>query len=386
MAPSYQLPDLPSLSRSFELRANPACKITTKASEASLIESKSTNGSHVLSSLERERLAAMKVGLLAAICFPGSDPTQLRLLTDFLTLTVLATRRVKYATLSPQVLTYWTTVDDNDGVWSLVHHDMFNCLKEPLERLASKANQNWKARFGSSVKSFRIAQCSSVTEDMDILDPEIETYLSMNRDLSGLSMIFDLFELTQNLTLTVTDETITRTLDKLKVLATDIVSCSVDVAAFNYDQARGNEKNLISLLMRHKRLSVQGALNYAGTLIKQYIDAFMAEERSLLDPTPSPPSNGSSLIPSWIPFTPLVASATAIPPSTPPDPVSKADLTVYVQMLRDCIVGTLNWIYETDLYFGKKGEEIRTFGWIFLSPKVQNNDSEREVPGDNVLP
>ena len=38
----------------------------------------------------------------------------------------------------------------------------------------------------------------------------------------------------------------------------------------------------------------------------------------------------------------------------------------YITRLKDCIVGTVNWLYETELYFGKKGSEIRTFGWVLL--------------------
>lgn len=39
----------------------------------------------------------------------------------------------------------------------------------------------------------------------------------------------------------------------------------------------------------------------------------------------------------------------------------------YVRGLRSLIAGTVNWVYETEVYFGKKGEEVRTFGWVFLN-------------------
>jgi hypothetical protein len=56
------------------------------------------------------------------------------------------------------------------------------------------------------------------------------------------------------------------------------------------------------------------------------------------------------------------------------------DIASYVQALRDCIVGTINWAYETELYFGKKGEEIRTFGWIFLDDSLRTEGEEILIP------
>lgn len=136
--------------------------------------------------------------------------------------------------------------------------------------------------------------------------------------------------------------------------------------------------------MAQRRLTVQGALNLAGTMIKQMFDSFHALERSLLDPpTPTPPPSNHSgnatlfAYRNWISFAP--AATPPSPPSTTRAPNVKYDggllflddLPSYVQVFKDCIVGTINWAYETELYFGKKGEEIRTFGWVFLNPKIE---------------
>ena len=46
-------------------------------------------------------------------------------------------------------------------------------------------------------------------------------------------------------------------------------------------------------------------------------------------------------------------------------------LDAYVHVLRDYISGNIHWFYETELYFGAKGEEVKAFGWVFLnSPQV----------------
>ena len=39
----------------------------------------------------------------------------------------------------------------------------------------------------------------------------------------------------------------------------------------------------------------------------------------------------------------------------------------YIQTLKDYIVASIHWGYETELYFGQKGDEVRSFGWVFLA-------------------
>jgi hypothetical protein len=131
--------------------------------------------------------------------------------------------------------------------------------------------------------------------------------------------------------------------------------------------------------MNQRRLSVQGALNYTGNLIKRLIDSFTAAENALIALFPeSSSSEEPKPMTSWAPLSPLLGTSVSAPSLK--DPIVKADVIAYVQLLKDCIVGTLNWIYETELYFGKKGDEIRTFHWIFLYPKVENK-VDLDVPG-----
>lgn len=44
-----------------------------------------------------------------------------------------------------------------------------------------------------------------------------------------------------------------------------------------------------------------------------------------------------------------------------------AETARYVRAMKDWIVGTLHWGYESELYFGQKGDEVRSFGWVFLT-------------------
>jgi hypothetical protein len=89
---SYQLPDLLSLIKPFELRTNRYCRVVTLASENWILD----NADNGLGLDEKERvgLRGMKVGLLAALCYPTADAPQLRLATDFLTSVMYSGSRV----------------------------------------------------------------------------------------------------------------------------------------------------------------------------------------------------------------------------------------------------------------------------------------------------
>lgn len=50
----------------------------------------------------------------------------------------------------------------------------------------------------------------------------------------------------------------------------------------------------------------------------------------------------------------------------------KAKITRYLRAMKDYIVGSIHWGYETELYFGQKGDEVRSFGWVFLSHNDHN--------------
>ncbi len=97
---SIQLPDLPTLTRAFELRANKACRSVTLTSEARFLKPKPISGSEsdiTLSNSERAIVPTAKIGLLSGLCFPTCDPPQLQFLTDFITVLTFAHQRLVLA-------------------------------------------------------------------------------------------------------------------------------------------------------------------------------------------------------------------------------------------------------------------------------------------------
>ncbi|KAG6849298.1 hypothetical protein H0H93_009613 [Arthromyces matolae] len=383
MTLSYQLPDLLSFCRPFELRSNAFCRPASLASESWLMALKKSDctDSDVLTTVERDSLHPAKFGLLAAL---------------FISILSISDARTKAALTSIDQTAgrgLWSDEvhDQDDGVVILSKHLLFQYFLPELKRLVVKAKSSWSARFTSSVHSYHSAHLELLSCHTRDVIPTIETYIPMRRDLSGFRMLLDLFELTENLTLPSMDEETLNKFTHLRNLAIDIICCSLDVLAFNNDQVQGNRHNLITILMTQERLSLQGAVNLAGTMIKQKFDDFSQTEMSLFRPPTPPQANHSRITTLYSPWSwfnsahlPTASSSDSLTPNIEQgadvaqlhlgEGGGGGDLPSYIQTLKDCIVGTINWAYETELYFGRKGEEIRTFGWVFLNSTVDSQE------------
>lgn len=172
---------------------------------------------------------------------------------------------------------------------------------------------------------------------------------------------------------------------------------------------RCSTHNLISLLSKHKSLSLQGAMNYAGGMVKETLQEFHHLERQLLPSRATTTGDKGSGETSWswlwsIPavmglgeglstnsaspanrhYLSGIQQTTATSPTADGwnldelgenepsqfdsnEQYDQAQVARYVLSLRDYIIGSIHWGYETELYFGQKGGEIRSFGWVFLS-------------------
>ncbi|KAH7926001.1 terpenoid synthase [Leucogyrophana mollusca] len=298
---SVQLPDLLASTSPFELRTNRHCRSVSSASEKWLKEVGVDVG---------DQWRKTKVGLLAALCYPRADPTQLRLVTDFLSLLVAADEH------------------GYDGA-----HDPFARMADRLSRAGYK-NPAWCMRFHRSLRAYREARSHlALDADSDVV-PDLETYVELRRDASGLRMAFDLVEYAGGLELP--ERVFGRSMLRLVECACDIVAWSEDIASCAKAQS-SNKHTIVNVLMKERGISLAAALMQAGTLVQQSIDAFLAAERAL---------------PSWR------------------DHTVDADMRFYVQGLRDWIAGSVNWYYESERYFGDKGNEVRMFGWVFLPVKA----------------
>ncbi|KAF8836489.1 terpenoid synthase [Paxillus ammoniavirescens] len=296
---SAQLPDLLSFCSAFELRTNRHCRAVSQASERWLVES-----GVVLQSMAW-RVA--KPGLLAAACYPSTDPTQLRLIADVLSLLLHHDEWQSHA--SPK-------------------DDMFILLSDRLGRLAYK-NPRWYMRFHRSQRSCIAARHQLCSNGVT---PDLESYIELRRDASGFRMALNMIEYAGDLEVpeTLSGNALFR---KLLDHVCDIAAWSEDIVSCAKGISSAHRANIVTVLMKERNSSLDSALVSAGALVKHSVDAFLMLEESLL----AMPGVGTD-----------------------------REAQRYMQSLRDWIAGFVNWLYETQLFLGEKGSEVRTFGWVFV--------------------
>jgi len=222
--------------------------------------------------------------------------------------------------------------------------------------------------------------------------PTLEEYHELGREINGSSMILDLSELLEIIRFPELQGEDARNLLNLKQTAFNVIAWSMvsmvsltlillmflmdliifkDVVSHQFDLAKGNEHNLVTIIMHHKKLSLQGAVNLVGNMIKDAFATFCSLEHCLLESVDPKCVIGLPIL-SWV-WASLAPSSNNSS-GTVRDETSPS-VQDYITRLKDCIVGTINWLYETELYLGKKGSEVRTFGWVFINTTTVDEHS-----------
>ncbi|KAF9527209.1 isoprenoid synthase domain-containing protein [Crepidotus variabilis] len=354
---SFQLPDLFSAISTLELRTNKHCTFATQGIE------RWTEENDVLTEVELRGLSVKKIGLLAALCFPTCDGPQLRQLAKAATVLIYSNTRTFSDPVETESL--WRTADDLelDGFELLNLHPLLRQLRLSSTSHGFLASQSWKDRFSDSVKRhFNAREQTSARSSI----PTLNEYSELRKDLYGENIIFLLAELHEAFIFPKDDEDRRTRLITLKELAFEVIALSLDVLA--YQQMEKNERsrpfNIITVLMQHQGLSLQGAVNVAGNKIRSAFTSFTAAEASIFQDSPqSKPSSLTSTLLEWLGRSSTIPVANDFVQENSENDAIKR----YIQALKDCIVGSLNWAYETEMFFGGKGAEVRSFGWVFTS-------------------
>ncbi|PPQ90350.1 hypothetical protein CVT25_007752 [Psilocybe cyanescens] len=365
---SFQLPDLLGIINPLELRTNRHCRYATDASEKWL------NETGLFSVDELSYLRSTKIGLLCALCFPTCDSPQLRVLTDLSTLLFysglrenaggesLGLRDVDHSQPSSGLAagSFHEMSDSESGLELLRGHVLLRQLRIPsvllllrLFKLASAASEIWKARFRKSVLAYQAAQKGICLNRSRNIVPSLEEYIAIAREMHGTNVVLDLAELMEVFQFPDLHGTEAEKIIVLKHTAFDVIAWSL------LQQDRGSSHNLVAVLMYHNSLSVQGAMNQSGIMIKQAFSSFCSAERSILDSLDRQKSSKAPIL-SWVWMT---LASEGVPAEA--EAISET-IRRYIRALKDCISAVIHWAYETELFFGKKGGEIRTFGWVFV--------------------
>ncbi|KAF4565373.1 hypothetical protein EYR40_002624 [Pleurotus pulmonarius] len=377
---SYQLPDLPSLVRDFELHTNPHCHAISVSGPGKLVGD----------GRDEACRRGMKAALLASLCFPTCDAPQLRLLADLLS--ALICIQVRLIGAPDMAQCGWTSseleAEAASGSWELLaQNTLLRQLIPQVQRLASRATADWSTRMEKASYAFHAAHLRLVTQS---LPPDsIEACVALHTDASGFPIIFLLAEVIKELQLPPN----VQLLEQLADSALKIIVGSLELVSYNLHASMKSSANAVAVVMSVREISLQGALKVCMSECRKNVETYRTVERAILvglsgELPPPPPmpqrrpkalsghTRASSSIWSWVPF--MSAQEAAAP--TVPEPAVLApvlevedwddevrdDVRSYVNGLRDCVVGYIHWLYETEIYFGQLGDEVRATGWTFL--------------------
>ncbi|KZT25783.1 terpenoid synthase [Neolentinus lepideus HHB14362 ss-1] len=323
------IPDLVSHC-DFPLRSNSYCARASKESEEWFLRGAN------LKKHRRAAFLALRAGSLTSMCYPHAPYHKLRVCCDF--------------------MNYLFHLDDlmddmkNSSTWSL-RDEVIGVLRAPdtyqsLSRVGRMTKDFWirlrttvtssaERRFIKTFDAFFKAVSQQALDRQRGHIPDLESYIIMRRDTSGCRPCWALIEYANQLA--IPDEVMDHPiLVSLGDAANDLVTWSNDIFSYNAEQARGDTHNMIVVVMKQKRVSLQSAVDFVGAMCKQSIDRFV-EDRAQL--------------PSW---GPSIDSAVAR----------------YVQGLADWIVGSLHWSFDSGRYFGDKGREVKASRVVELLPRV----------------
>ncbi|KAH9850998.1 terpenoid synthase [Lenzites betulinus] len=298
---SIRIPNFPAFCHpDFDLQTNPHCHAVSLAAEKWALATPL-----FLDAEEEGRLPGARPGLLAALCFPTCDASQLLAITQYLI-----------------VLMHW--MDRPRSLYA--DEEAFDPIWAKYFRPTMR--REWQKRFQRHLAAFRLGRALTAQDAAQGIVPDLESYIDVRRDACGVKMLLDFVVYAGGLNV---PQHIYEhpSLRRLRQGAADIIAWATDVAAY---ARRPHSGNIIAVLMHERRYTAQAAAHFAGNLVKDTITNFLTNETSL-------PHFGDR----------------------------DDDVRAYVQGLRDCIVGALHWLYETDRYFGETAEDVRSSGWVFLS-------------------
>jgi hypothetical protein len=189
--------------------------------------------------------------------------------------------------------------------------------------------------------------------------PDLGTYVDNRRETSGCKPVFDLIEYSLDLELpdAVVDHPVIVALNQG---ANDLVTWSnvstpsalppiyhpladrrpmfcapQDIFSYNVEQSRDDTHNMISVFMIHDGFTLQQAVDRVGDMCKETIDTFIENQ---------------ARVPSW---------GDAI----------DGDVKLYVNGLKEWIVGSLHWSFMTKRYFGDNGGTVKATRIVDLLPR-----------------
>ncbi|KAI0306699.1 isoprenoid synthase domain-containing protein [Multifurca ochricompacta] len=264
-------------------------------------------------------MCGLKAGELTAYCYNNCTSERLRVVSDFMNYLFhlddvsdgfLARDAAGLADWVMNAFEWPDTYHPVPGQqWGIEEISAAKLARDYWSRCIRDCAPAVQQRFKSSMQMFFQAVHQQALFRANGVIPDLETYIDMRRDTSGCKPVFDLIEYSLDLELpdVVVEHPVIMALNQG---VNDLVTWSNDIFSYNVEQSRGDTHNMICVFMIHDGLSLQRAVDRVGEMCKQTVENFGRQ--------------------------------------------------LYVNGLREWIVGSLHWSFMTTRYFGENGALAKT--------------------------
>ncbi|KAH9895891.1 terpenoid synthase [Cubamyces lactineus] len=285
---------------------------------------------------EKQRLSYISAScqLLTGHTYPYADEERFRIVCDFICILYICDEITDDQTGSgarksgDTLYNAMKSLDYDDGsvLCKLVHEFNVRLLERCRPVTHSRFVEYWRKYLTAVTRE------AGLRERGEILDPE--SYEKLRREgssvrvclviagyASGIDLPDEIFEHPAMMTMHLT--------------ITDMVCWSNDLYSYNREQSTGHgANNVLTVLMKHKGLTLQGAAGYVGeywkVLCKRYLDA-------------------KNNLPSW-------------------GEIIDEDVARYVKNIEHWVIGSMNWSFVIPRYFGAERHEVKKTRVVLLSP------------------
>ncbi len=148
------------------------------------------------------------------------------------------------------------------------------------ERICQLSTPAWQTRFAESMKRAFVANLWRIELVKQNRLPAVEEYMRFRQEFGGANFFADLVEVMENISLP--DEVIWNgTVQTLITLCSDTICYANDLFSYRKELKQGDEMNLVMLLKRHERLSVEDAVFKATQIHDDKVKEFIRLSQQL---------------------------------------------------------------------------------------------------------
>ncbi|KAI0325771.1 terpenoid synthase [Cubamyces sp. BRFM 1775] len=285
---------------------------------------------------EKQRVSYIDAAsqLLAAHTYPYADEERFRGICDFMCILFMCdeiTDDQNGEGAQKSGVTLYNAMksldyDDGSALCKLVHEFNVRLLERCGPVTHRRFVEYWEMYLAAVTRE------AELRERGEILDPE--SYKKLRRE--GSSVRVCLVIAGYALGIDFPDEIFEHpAMMAMHLAITDMVCWSNDLYSYNREQSMGHGcNNVLTVLMKHKGLTLQGAVDYVGEYWKTLIDRYLNAKKNL-------PSWGEKI---------------------------DEDVARYAKGIEHWVIGTLDWSFEMPRYFGAERLEVKETRVVLIRP------------------